>query len=194
MKHKALLIFVLAWVIIAGMTFYIFYPQSPAKVFKLQTQTTAKVTNSPTRFNNTHAYLSPTIDPNTPSTGSISFNDLLFSGKNQKCTFQEAGVEQTIYMNKNNIRDDFTFGNDTKKAVHLLTDGEFAYIWTETSTNGISTPESKASNVNTIMQNAGISDFDINTKKLYLCTFWTPTNTATIFAAPGNINFSIYGK
>jgi hypothetical protein len=126
-----------------------------------------------------------------PKSTTINLNNILLSGKNQKCTLQKNGTNQTYYMHELTVRVDLASSTSRHK-VSFLADGEDVYIWAQGSKNGVSIPEQNTNAINSVIQKDGIPGFDINAVKNLKCTPWVADYA--VLGAPNSVNFTPYKK
>ena len=144
----------------------------------------------PPKKNKTPARTIPTITVS----GGIKLTDALKSGSNLVCDFDDKAGEVprtgTIYINGINIRTDYkvTQGKPGNSNSHLISDGQYFYIWTEQNTglklqisafpgqNATSSAESLLSEYTAMDTNSEIK-----------CLPWQPDMAE--FAIPTNVVF-----
>ncbi len=136
---------------------------------------------------------------NTQASGQLmTLNDLLAAGKSQKCTVSyvvnNTQNQGTVYIDGSNVRMDTTYQlNGAEKNFSVISNGQYAYLWTSDSTLGFKAPVQKTS---TSSQPFGASklrqDLDPNHPYQYDCSGWTADSSE--FTPPSSINFSDMGK
>lgn len=126
---------------------------------------------------------------NTSQKGTIQ--SLIAAGKNVVCEINmgDQGGSGTTYVSGNKLRGDFTVQiENNPMATHMVSDGEYLYMWTDGSTQGTKfkiDPETQKK-VATSSGQASVTDFE---KEVDLkCTAWTIDNSK--FTVPTDVKFT----
>lgn len=176
-KQQMLFIIVLVMLIFIGILSLLIYKKTSSQ------STITTTTPAPT------IPLSATI---APTTNPKALNNVLHLAKTQKCTVTDTnGITETYYMSGTMIRAEYASSN-IKQKVQLLADGELVYIWVDSTNKGSSIDELDTDTVNSVMQEKGLSGFDINAKRNLQCQKWT-ANPA-VLAAPYTVVFTSINK
>jgi hypothetical protein len=127
----------------------------------------------------------------------LTLNDILAMGKSQKCTvsytINNVNNQATVYLDGKNVHMDTTYQlNGAEKNFSLISNGEYAYLWTNDSTIGFKVPVPK--NSTSTLPSSGSSlrqDLDPNHQYQYDCSNWTVDSSE--FTPPSSIRFSQMG-
>ena len=134
----------------------------------------------------------PTSDQAATSSGEMSLKALAAAGRPVSCTFADKGTDSestgTVFVANGKVRADFnsttSAGGQNTIQGHMISDGQFSYVWTSLSTTGL-----KMSATGTAGQssNSGAS-IDQDKKLNYTCQPW-PADSSQ-FDLPKGITFS----
>jgi len=121
----------------------------------------------------------------------MTLKDLLTAGISRQCAFStqnpsNALVTGTVYVTSGHLRGDFNSKNasGTLTSSHIITDGQTAYVWTDSPAQGFQM--SFASMSSPAAGNKGFVNPDQSTN--YSCTSWSADQTE--FTPPANIKFT----
>ncbi|MDO8488449.1 MAG: hypothetical protein Q7S31_04075 [bacterium] len=124
------------------------------------------------------------------TTGAQSLKELLMGGVAQKCTFDSAGSQGTVYVGSGKMRGDFTSatGGQTVQS-HMLVDGNTSYIWMEGQKTGFKTTLDASADASADAQtNTTQSQINVDEKLDYNCA---PGGVnSTMFDLPAGVQFS----
>ncbi len=124
-------------------------------------------------------------------TFSGSMKDLVAKNQSVKCTFNHStdidSSSGTVYVSGGKIRGDFDI--NAKQATgtfeaHMITDGEYSYVWSSLIAQGFKMPIAKASAQTASQPTSGV---DYNQKLDYVCVPWTVDSS--LFVSPANVSF-----
>jgi hypothetical protein len=121
----------------------------------------------------------------------MSLNDLLASGQSQQCGFSTQSatsttVTGTVYVGSGHLRGDFSVKNSsgTLTASHIITDGQTAYVWTDSPAQGMEISFASMSSGNAEQSQGSVNP---SQKMNYSCAAWA--TDATKFTLPANVTF-----
>jgi hypothetical protein len=122
-----------------------------------------------------------------------TIKSLLSSGKSQKCTYssnlESASVSGTLYVANGKMRGDFASGTEQAKiSGHMIADGGFSYVWTDTSKQGVKMAIDLEQQLAGFLANN--QTLDINQTFAYTCQGWT--GDGSVFTLPSDITFSTF--
>lgn len=128
--------------------------------------------------------------PQQESVSKGSLRSLITAGKNVNCeiNYPDGNTKGTTYISGNKMRGDFTVkGPDNKEiASHMINDGTYAYIWTDTVKTGT---KIKIDAVNpSVSPNAQSQSADLDAEVNLKCSPWSVDNSK--FSVPSDIQFS----
>lgn len=124
-------------------------------------------------------------------TFSGSMKDLVAKNQSVKCTFNHSTDIDTssgiVYVSDGKIRGDFDI--TAKQAVgtfqaHMITDGEYSYVWSSLIAQGFKMP---IANLSGQTASAPTSGVDYNQSLDYACEPWTVDSS--VFVIPTEISF-----
>lgn len=124
-------------------------------------------------------------------TFSGSMKDLVARNQSVKCTFNHSTdvdtSSGTVYVSGGKIRGDFDI--NAKQAVgtfqaHMITDGEYSYVWSSLLAQGFKMPIAKASAQTASQPTSGV---DYNQNLDYQCESWSVDDS--VFITPSDISF-----
>lgn len=131
----------------------------------------------------------------TPGSSPMSLKDLLTAGISQQCAFSTQNpnsetVAGTVYVTAGHLRGDFNSKNasGTLTASHIITDGQTAYVWTDSPAEGFSMSFASMSSPSAAATNEMGGTINTNQAVNYSCTSWSVD--ASEFALPANITFT----
>jgi hypothetical protein len=135
------------------------------------------------------------IKPATQEKGQLmTLNDLLASGKSQKCTvaysLNNTQNQATVYIDGGNTRMDTTYElNGAVKNFSVISDGKNVYLWTNDSKYGYKTTVQKNSTSTPPSSGSTLrQDLDPNHQYQYDCSGQAVDPSE--FTPPSSINFS----
>jgi hypothetical protein len=172
MKNIGIAIGVIILILILGAGGFLFMKYSKAPNMP-QTQSTNTQTEKPTNNSST----------------SDSILSLLSGGKTVNCSiiYPDSKGTGSIFVSDKKFASDFTTKDSSGKesTSHMVSDGTFMYIWSQTMPSGIKVNLATAKS---LTQNSAISkSFDVNQKVGLNCSPWLPDNSK--FTVPTNIKF-----
>lgn len=128
--------------------------------------------------------------PNESNSGPATLQNLLRSGKAQKCTFSDMAEgnnsKGTFYISNGKARGDIdVVAGDQAINSHMIIDGQTSYIWSNAIDKGvkITMPDSPAP-----VADSQPGQFDANKTVDYKCENWIVD--ASLFIPPSTITFS----
>lgn len=128
--------------------------------------------------------------PQQESVTKGSLRSLIAAGKNVNCeiNYPDGSTKGTTYVSGNKMRGDFTVkGPDDKEiASHMINDGTYAYIWTDTAKQGtkVKIDAVKPS----VSPNAQTQGADLDSEVDLKCSPWSVDDSK--FTVPADIQFS----
>lgn len=133
-----------------------------------------------------------------------TIDQLISSGKSQKCTFtyktsnkSDTSNTGTVYVSKGSMRGDFLVyesTQDSKNESHIIIDKQYQYIWQDDTSDGVKyslaslEAAQKASNSNNIPASQQGEIVDQKQPYDFNCESWSPDQA--MFKAPSNVKFS----
>ncbi|MFH1295124.1 MAG: hypothetical protein ABIH84_00920 [bacterium] len=129
------------------------------------------------------------------TTGSGNIFDMLSLNQDVKCTYNssEEGAELsgTSYISGQSARADFSTTDPEGQTIdsHMISDGEWVYVWTSASATGYKMPLIQAQEDSMTVSNEDSAPIStVNNNFDYACTPWAADSS--FFAVPENINFT----
>lgn len=130
------------------------------------------------------------------NTTTKTIRDLMAMTANQSCSFSDdMGNSGTLYSGGGSVRVDAqSMHDDAPVTSHLVSDGNYMYLWGDDSTEGMKMGinEIEEAQANTSSQYNTPKAFDVNESVNYECNPWSVDDT--MFALPSNITFTDFSK
>ena len=126
----------------------------------------------------------------TATTQLTTLKNLMTTGGTQKCTYIDSatGSSGSMYIEGGKMRGDFMSSvNGSQTGSHMISDGQYVYVWTDTNDSGfkmsVSAMEEGKSQTNSTAQQY----VDMNKKIEYSCAAWSAD--ASMFTVPADKKF-----
>ncbi|MBI3952680.1 MAG: hypothetical protein HY336_01860 [Candidatus Doudnabacteria bacterium] len=120
------------------------------------------------------------------NTWSGSASQLLTSGKAQKCTFSDSGVQGVVYVANSKVRSDYESEQNGKSVKsHSIMDGNTNYVWVEGQDKGFKITAQSSTQIPG-MGSTG-PGIDMEKKMNYSCSSWSADSSK--FVPPGSVQF-----